>query len=160
MSAPDGPTTGYYVWRLSMKWRAACDRALAPLGLTQAKYSLLTPLHSLTKADRRPSQRQLAEFTGLEPIYVSKLARALENAGLIERTTHPHDPRAVRLATTDRGGEVAREAIEIVNDLHSELTAPIGGQGSARDRELREILRLLLGGAPPPDDSDSEETMS
>jgi DNA-binding MarR family transcriptional regulator len=35
MSAGE-PTPGYLVWRLSMKWRVAVDRALAPLGLTHA----------------------------------------------------------------------------------------------------------------------------
>ena len=30
-------TPGFLVWRLSMKWRVAVDRAVAPLGLTHAQ---------------------------------------------------------------------------------------------------------------------------
>ena len=44
------PTPGYLVWRLSMKWRAAVDRALAPLGLTHAQYVLLASLYGMERA--------------------------------------------------------------------------------------------------------------
>ena len=77
------------VWRLSMRWRSAIDRAITPLGLTNAQYSVLAPLLGMERSGQRPSQRQLADFTGLEPLYVSKLARALEQACLIERSGHP-----------------------------------------------------------------------
>jgi DNA-binding MarR family transcriptional regulator len=145
MGMPSKPTTGYLLWRVSMKWRASVDRALAPLGLTHAQYSLLAPLYGMSTAGREPSQRELAEFTGLEPIYVSKLARALERAGLIDRAEHPEDTRAVRLTLTGRGREVVREAITTVHELHAELTGPIGGPDSTGNRELQETLRLLLG---------------
>src|SRR5947209_20469151 len=65
------PTPGALVWRLSMKWRVAVDRALAPLGLTHAQYVLMTSLYSMQSAGQRPSQRALADRTGLEALYVS-----------------------------------------------------------------------------------------
>lgn len=73
---PEGATPGFLVWRLSMKWRVAVDRAVAPLGLTHAQYSLVASLYGMHRTGLRPSQRQLADHTGLEPLYVSKLARA------------------------------------------------------------------------------------
>src|SRR5882672_7682555 len=96
-AAEHSPTIGSLVWRLSMKWRAVLDRAVAPLGLTHAQYSLLASLYGLTRSGARPSQRELADFSGLEPMYVSKLARTLERAGLVERSENPSDPRAVEL---------------------------------------------------------------
>src|SRR5437588_4635468 len=92
------PTPGALVWRLSMKWRVAVDRALAPLGLTHAQYVLMTSLYSMQSAGQRPSQRELADRTGLEALYVSKLARTLEAGGLIERARGGEDTRTVRLA--------------------------------------------------------------
>ncbi|MGO4757271.1 MarR family transcriptional regulator, partial [Streptomyces sp. 2MCAF27] len=35
-SAAESATAGFLVWRLSMKWRVAVDRAVVPLGLTHA----------------------------------------------------------------------------------------------------------------------------
>ncbi|MER6983053.1 MarR family transcriptional regulator, partial [Streptomyces carpinensis] len=77
-SAAESATAGFLVWRLSMKWRVAVDRAVAPLGLTHAQYALMASLYGMSRSGLRPSQRRLADRTGLEPLYVSKLARALE----------------------------------------------------------------------------------
>jgi DNA-binding MarR family transcriptional regulator len=146
MSRPtEHPTAGYLLWRLTSKLRAAVDRILAPLGLTHAQYSLLASLYGFSRTGARPSQRELADWTGLEPIFVSKLARALEQAGLIERTRHPADPRAVQLRLTDDGTDVARRAIAIVQGFQEEFTAPIGGTHSQRTRDLVRTLQTLLG---------------
>src|SRR6478752_9590499 len=106
-STSEHATPGFLVWRLSMKWRVAVDRAVAPLGLTHAQYSLVASLYGMHRAGVHPSQRRLADHTGLEALYVSKLARSLEAAGLVERTRDPIDTRAVRLALTDHGMELA-----------------------------------------------------
>ena len=143
------PLTGL-VWRLSMRWRSAIDRAITPLGLTNAQYSVLAPLLGMERSGQRPSQRQLADLTGLEPLYVSKLARALEQAGLIVRHADPDDSRAVQLTLTDRGREVTAQAAGRVRDLQDELTAPLGGLDSAATRNLISSLNTLLGSGPPP----------
>ncbi|MGO4429830.1 MarR family winged helix-turn-helix transcriptional regulator, partial [Streptomyces sp. MCAF7] len=102
-SAAESATAGFLVWRLSMKWRVAVDRAVVPLGLTHAQYSLMASLYGMSRSGLRPSQRRLADHTGLEPLYVSKLARALEAAGLVARTRDPSDPRAMQLSLTEQG---------------------------------------------------------
>jgi MarR family transcriptional regulator, organic hydroperoxide resistance regulator len=143
--APPGPTTGYYLWRLATRWRAAVDRALADVGLTHAQYALLASLYGLSRAGRQPSQRQLADVSGLDPMFVSKLARSLERAGLLTRTDNPADPRAFQLTMTPRGTEVIRAAMATVRDLNDTLTRPIGGSAGARNQELIATLRTLLG---------------
>jgi DNA-binding MarR family transcriptional regulator len=146
MSRPtEHPTTGYLLWRVTTKMRAAVDRALVPLGLSHAQYTLLASLYGYSRSGAKPSQRELADWTGLEPIFVSKLARALEQAGLIERNRHPADPRAVQLQLTDAGADTAERAIAIVHALQEELTAPIGGTRSQRNRDLVRTLQTLLG---------------
>ncbi|WP_420077936.1 MarR family winged helix-turn-helix transcriptional regulator [Streptomyces sp. JL4002] len=153
-----GPTTGFLVWRLSNKWRVAVDRAVAPLGLTHAQYSLVSSLHGMQRAGERPSQRRLADHTGLEALYVSKLARALESAGLIDRTRDPRDPRAVQLTLTEQGQAITRQAIDVVQELHQQLLEPLGGLGAPRTRAFTDELRTLLD-APltpfPPNDQRS-----
>ncbi|MEV7284912.1 MarR family transcriptional regulator [Streptomyces sp. NPDC093252] len=143
-SMSERATPGFLVWRLSMKWRVAVDRAVAPLGLTHAQYSLVSSLYGMQRSGLRPSQRQLADHTGLEPLYVSKLARALESAGLLERTRDPKDPRAVQLALTDRGRTVTRQAIDVVQGLLRQLLEPLGGLDSDRTRHLVQELGVLL----------------
>ena len=138
------PTPGYLVWRLSMKWRVAVDRALAPLGLTHAQYVLLASLYGMEGAGWQPTQRELADHTGLEPLYTSKLARALDADGLIRRDRDPVDTRAIRLALTDRGREVVRPAITEVGTLLDRLMAPLGGRDGPRAKALAQDLVALL----------------
>ncbi|MEU2861138.1 MarR family winged helix-turn-helix transcriptional regulator [Streptomyces mirabilis] len=143
-STSEHATPGFLVWRLSTKWRVAVDRAVAPLGLTHAQYSLVASLHGMHRAGQRPSQRQLADHTGLEPLYVSKLARALEAAGVVDRTRDPADPRAIRLSLTEDGREVARRAIGVVQGLLEQLLEPLGGLGGERTKAFSRELATLL----------------
>ncbi len=142
--AVHGPTPGYLVWRLSTKWRVAVDRALAPQGLTHAQYSLLASLFGMHSNGLRPSQRELADHIGLEPLYVSKLARALESDGLIERVRDTEDSRAVRLTLTDRGRDTVRPAIATVQVLLDQLLSPLGGLHGPRTAAFVGDLTLLL----------------
>ncbi|WP_030208264.1 MarR family winged helix-turn-helix transcriptional regulator [Streptomyces sp. NRRL S-87] len=156
-----GPTPGFLVWRLANKWRVAVDRALAPLGLTHAQYSLVASLHGMRRAGERPSQRRLADHTGLEALYVSKLARALESAGLIERTRDPRDPRAVQLALTEQGQAVTQHAIEVVQHLLEQLLEPLGGPDAPRTQAFTDELTALLDaplGPPVPNDQNTKGT--
>ncbi|MFD8691726.1 MarR family winged helix-turn-helix transcriptional regulator [Streptomyces sp. NPDC059651] len=157
--APEGPTPGFLVWRLSMKWRVAMDRALGPLGLTHAQYSLLGSLVGMQRAGLRPSQRALADHTGLEALYVSKLARSLESAGLVERSTDPADTRAVQLSLTDEGLAVADRAVEVVRRLIDGLLSPLGGlDGPDTEAFTRTLTALLDVPVPAVADPSTEES--
>jgi DNA-binding MarR family transcriptional regulator len=127
-----------------MKWRVAVDRALAPIGLTHAQYVFLSSLFGLERAGESPSQRELADHTGLEALYVSKLARALDTDGLVERTRDTADTRTVRLGLTARGREVVEPAIATVAELLDRLLAPLGGRDGDRTAALSRELTLLL----------------
>ncbi|HTF10641.1 MAG TPA: MarR family transcriptional regulator [Asanoa sp.] len=144
----DDTATGRLLWQVTLRWRAAVDRAVAPLGLTHAQYSLIGSLYGLTRQGRSPSQRELADFAGLEQIYVSKLIRALADAGLVTRSENPTDSRARQLSLTAEGARVTEAAVAVVHALQQELTAPIGGPAGPRNRLLVSTLRALLGGAP------------
>ena len=143
-SAAESATAGFLVWRLSMKWRVAVDRAVAPLGMTHAQYALMASLYGMGRSGQRPSQRELADHTGLEALYVSKLARALESSGLVARTRDPADPRAIRLELTEQGRDVTRRAIKVIQGLLDQLLEPLGGQHGSRANQFTQELATLL----------------
>jgi DNA-binding MarR family transcriptional regulator len=138
------PTPGFLVWRLAMKWQAAVDRAVAPLDLTHAQYSLLASLRGMARRGTRPSQRELADHTGLDPIFVSKLIRPLEQKHLVERSPHPDDTRAVQLTLTTDGIHLADRAIKTVHALLDELTEPLGGLEARSTKQFANTLQRLL----------------
>jgi DNA-binding MarR family transcriptional regulator len=114
------------------------------VGLTHAQYIVLASLFGMQRAGLKPSQRELADSTGLEALYVSKLARTLESDGLVERARDPDDTRAVRLALTDRGRETVRPAIATVQELLDRLLEPLGGRDDPRTAALVRDLTALL----------------
>lgn len=141
------PSVGFLVWHLSMRWRAEMDRELARYGLTAAQYSVLASLYGLTRGGAQPSQRELADFCGLETMYLSKLVRVLERAGLVERTRNATDARAFQLTPTEEGLRTVRLARTKVLELERRRLAPLGADA---DR-LRDVLTQLLrdtGGSP------------
>jgi DNA-binding MarR family transcriptional regulator len=140
----ESPTIGYQVWRLSMRWRSQVDRTVAPFGLTHATYSVLASLYDQVFRGSAPSQRELAELTGLDAVYISKLVSSLERDGFVKRSPHPDDARAFELTVTRSGTTTIERAVETVRSLHDELLAPLGGPLSARSRELKAMLQALL----------------
>jgi DNA-binding MarR family transcriptional regulator len=127
-----------------MKFRVAVDRALAPIGLTHAQYVMLASLYGMERAGEVPSQRELADYTGLEALYVSKLARSLDADGLIQRTRDAADTRTMRLELTDKGRETIQPAIAEVAGLLDKLLAPLGGRRGARTKRFVADLTDLL----------------
>jgi DNA-binding MarR family transcriptional regulator len=77
-------------------------------------------------------------------MHVSKLIRALERAGLVQRAGNPHDTRAVQLQVTARGVEVVTAAREKVIELEDRRLAPLGGRRSEQSVALRDTLLRLL----------------
>lgn len=114
--------------------------------------AVLRARHPLRRhaAGGKPSQRELSDHTGLDPVFVSKLVRTLEGNELLLRTADPADSRAVRLALTDHGAEVIEAAGARVMTLQNQLAEPLGGRDSERTREFVATLTTLLD-APPPD---------
>jgi MarR family transcriptional regulator, organic hydroperoxide resistance regulator len=135
--------TGYLVWRLAVKWRAGLDRALAPLGLTSAQYGILASLYGLCRSGTEPTQRELAEFVGFEPMFVSALARALQRGGFLRRA-RASDPRAFQLSLTSHGVRVVTAARKIVVKLEERRLAVLGGHDSAASIAFRGALLTLL----------------
>ena len=135
---------GFLIWRLATEWRAAMDRVLEPFGLTQAQYAVLAPLYAMSRDGRRPSQRQVADVTGIDAVYVSRLVRTLERGGFVTRAANAADTRAVELAVTEQGSAALQEAVRAVFELRDRLTAPLGGNDGARTAELAAMLRELL----------------
>ena len=144
------PTPGFLVYRLSTKWQAAVDRAVAPFGITHAQYSVLASLRSMTRGGRRPSQREVADRLGLDPVFVSKLVRTLEHSGLVERNDHPTDARAFALGLTEAGVRTIDPAIKVVVALQDDLMAPLGGMSTKATAQFVSAIQKLLAAPNQP----------
>jgi DNA-binding MarR family transcriptional regulator len=70
----------------------------------------------------------------------SQVVRALEEALLVERRTHPDDPRAKAIVVTEAGRAKARQAVVAVEKTDAAFFAPL----LARTPHLVEMFGVLV----------------
>jgi DNA-binding MarR family transcriptional regulator len=92
---------------------AAVSKALAPLGLTFARYEVLALL-SFTREGRLPLGKMGARLQ-VHPASVTNAVDRLEGQGLVRRVPHPSDGRTVLAELTPEGRTLAARATAVLN---------------------------------------------
>lgn len=83
------------------------------------------------------TQRDLTKRLGIQPGSASEVLSKLENAGLIMRTVSQTDRRTTNITLTNRGTQLAVEAVKQRNKRHTEMFSCLSGH------EKEELLSLL-----------------
>jgi DNA-binding MarR family transcriptional regulator len=83
--------------------------------------------------------RDLADFWGCDASYVTSLADALEERGLVERRPHPTDRRVKMIALTEDGIAARQRAFDVLY----EPPASFGALTAAEQRQLRDLLQKV-----------------
>jgi DNA-binding MarR family transcriptional regulator len=130
---------GFLLAQAHFRSRTRADAALRDLGVEPRHVGALVALGDLP---RPASQQDLARALGVSGPVVVELAEELERRGLIERRRSERDRRSYELRVTPRGASTVRRARGRILAVQAELAAGIGEDG---DRELRRLLRALLG---------------
>ncbi|WP_168211242.1 MarR family winged helix-turn-helix transcriptional regulator [Actinosynnema sp. ALI-1.44] len=91
-------------FELAARLSEAMRQALTERGLTERRAEVI---YLLARAGALV-QRDLAEALGCSPRHVTGLIDTLQQDGLVKRTPHPADRRAVHVVLTEPGAETAR----------------------------------------------------
>lgn len=110
------------------------DELLRPLGLTFARYEVLVLL-SFSRRGALPLGK-IGERLQVHATSVTPLVKRLEGAGLIQRTPHPEDGRAVLASITPEGRQVLQQATEAIVSAQFALS-------SLTDEQCDELTGLL-----------------
>lgn len=145
--AGPGESPGFLLWKVSNAWQRRQRAALQPLGLTHSQFVLLATTTWFGSTETL-TQARLAELTGVDVMTTSQVLRTLEGAKLVERDTHPDDPRAKTIAVTARGRELAREAIVVVEATDDAFFAPVAARVGEVVRLFTELARSAADDAP------------
>lgn len=133
---------GFLLWRVTLQWQRAVGGVLRPLGLTHPQFVVLAGTWWLGRHGQPPSQRELAEYAGMDAMTASQVARTLEAKRLIRREQDQHDTRIKRLLVTREGLALAEQAVEAVESVDRDYF------GSVQDGTS--FVDALLALAPPP----------
>ena len=135
--AADGMAAVTSLMRAQAIMLARAEDVLRPLGLSFARYELLTLL-SFTRRGALPMARAGA-LLQVHPTSITNAVSRLEKAGLVSRERHPGDGRAVLIQITERGRALAAEATKHLNSAL--FTQP--GLSPARLRTLVSVIKDL-----------------
>lgn len=119
-------------------------------GLLRSPYSL-TEVRLLFELAQSPNltASTLCDELGLDPGYLSRLLRGLENRGLLSRTSSAVDGRVTHLNLTEKGREAFRSLDARADD---EVRTLLGALSVAHQRQLLDAARTieeLLDGTSP-----------
>jgi DNA-binding MarR family transcriptional regulator len=120
---------------------ARVEATLRPLGVTFARYEVLM----LLWFSRRGSlpMKVIGSRLQVHPTSVTNAVDRLEDAGLVTRSTHPEDRRAMLVALTPAGRELAERATKALNAEVFEQP----DLGATDVRSLVDVLTRLRGRA-------------
>ena len=120
---------------------ARVEATLRPLGVTFARYEVLM----LLWFSRRGSlpMKVIGSRLQVHPTSVTNAVDRLEDAGLVTRSTHPEDRRAMLVALTPAGRELAERATRALNAEVFEQP----DLGATDVRSLVDVLTRLRGRA-------------
>jgi DNA-binding MarR family transcriptional regulator len=140
--AADGMAAVTSIMRAQQIMLGRVESSLRPLGLSFARYELLTLL-TFTRQGTLPMSSASARLQ-VHPTSVTSIVERLVADGLIEREPHPTDGRATLLVITDAGRRVAAEATAILND-DVFTSPPISAEDQAQLVRIIARLRRQVG---------------
>jgi len=97
------------------------DELLRPLGLTFARYEVLVLL-SFSRRGALPLGK-IGERLQVHATSVTPLVKRLEAAGLIQRSPHPEDGRAVLASMTPLGQQTLQQATQVIVEAQFGLSS-------------------------------------
>jgi DNA-binding MarR family transcriptional regulator len=130
---------GFLLWKVSNAWQRRQRAALEPFELTHSQFVLLATA-TWFGASETLTQARLAELSGVDPMTTSQVVRTLEAAQLLERRSHPDDPRAKAIQVTDAGRAKARAAVVAVEETDAAFFSPL----AANTHKLVEMFGVLV----------------
>jgi DNA-binding MarR family transcriptional regulator len=140
LQAPAEAILGYRLWQVHYQWHREIERQLETMKLTHLQYVLLAATNHLLNEGRVPSQTQLAQYTKIEKMMVSKNLRELEARGYVMRKPHPDNGRANGIDLTATGRTILRKAFAAASAAHATFFGAFGADW----RKFDEMLHILM----------------
>ncbi|MAT07008.1 MAG: MarR family transcriptional regulator [Acidimicrobiaceae bacterium] len=117
------------VMRVQQLMLARAEATLRPFELTFARFEVLMLLHFSSRGSMPVGK--IGERLQVHPASVTNAVQRLAQAGLVERSTNPHDGRSVLASITPDGRALVLRAAARLND---EVFDDVGVEPAARDR--------------------------
>jgi MarR family transcriptional regulator for hemolysin len=122
-------------------WRAALDRGLRDLGISQAGWVAVA---YVAKAEAPLSQSELANQVGVEAATMVSTLDRLEKAGLVERVASETDRRVKHLKVTPAGQAIYDKVKARADAIRADVIGKLPPDELAQATRLLEKLQTLI----------------
>jgi DNA-binding MarR family transcriptional regulator len=140
LAIPGEIVLGYRIWQTYHLWHRQVGRYLRTAGLTAAQYVLLVAIYYLATQNETASQIELATFTGVEKMMVSKHLRLLVHRGYVSRSPGMRDRRINEIRLTRAGVNVLRRAFAASAAANAGFFHAVGDDW----KKINSLLRKLI----------------
>lgn len=136
---------GFLLWQTTMVWQRQIKKALEPYNVSHAGFVIMATLLWFEAHGYDTTQVLIINQTKLDKMTVSKSLKKLVNLGFVTRTEHESDTRAKSATLTDKGKEVVRILVPIVEAIDTNF---FGTTTKPEEMQLKIILTKLIRGSP------------
>lgn len=133
-------STGLCFIRAYNKWHTIIKKELRKLGITHPQFVILTTLNYLESIEAFVTQASIANMADMDVMSVSQIIRGLENKGYLIRTENPNDTRANAVKLLDKGYEIVKLALPVVEKIDDDFFGVLGDD----EKAFREYLEKLI----------------
>ena len=133
--------TGFSIWHVVNLWQKIQKDALSPFEMTPVQFLLIAGLAELGENNRSIKQSTLAQHCRTDAMMTSQVIRTLEKRGLVMRTQHKKDGRAIAVQLTEFGQNQFAAAMPAVSQADAQFFIGLGD----RVDEFTDVLAMLAG---------------
>lgn len=119
-------STGLLFMRTYNRWHGEVKKQLRQLGITHPQFVILTSLGYSLQFNEEVTQITLAKMAGMDVTTVSQIIKLLEKNGLIARNEHTRDTRAKSVTLTEKGQEMLKQALPVVEKIDIAFFGSLG----------------------------------
>lgn len=131
---------GFLLWQTTFVWQRQIKKALEPYDISHAQFVIMATLMWFEAHHYDTTQILIANWSRLDKMTVSKSLKKLVAQGYINRIEHETDTRAKSVSLTEKGKELVRVLVPIVETIDSKF---FGKLSHAEQKNLIGILAKL-----------------
>lgn len=128
---------GFLLWQTTMIWQRQIKRSLEPYDISHAQFVIMATLMWFEAHRYNTTQILIVNWSKLDKMTVSKSLRKLAALGYVHRIEHETDTRAKSVSLTEKGKEMVRTLVPIVERIDSTFF------GKASHKEQKSLVQIL-----------------
>ena len=128
---------GFLLWQTTMVWQRQIKKSLEPYDISHAQFVIMATLMWFEAHHYDTTQTLIVNWSKLDKMTVSKSLRKLVALGCVHRIEHKTDTRAKSVSLTEKGKEMVRTLVPIVEGIDRTFFS------KASDQEHKSLIQIL-----------------